>query len=93
MRGYVTDVSAQNLSPKLYQARGSLFISSTRTKYESEKTSSYLTMSPPREREGTVHFTVMTSGVPASLSMQNTAQIPKTISLTVNSVRQGAHYA
>jgi len=89
MRGYVMNVSAQNLSAQLIPgARFSVYLFDKNKVRVGED---FITLNNVGPNETVkVQFTVMTSGVPASLSIQNTAQNPKTISLTVNSIPQGA---
>jgi hypothetical protein len=89
LHGYVMDTTAENLSPKLISsARFSIYLFD-KNKVRIGEDAIGLSNVGPGE---TVRFqtTVMASGVPVSVTIQNTAQAPKTISLTVNSTPQGA---
>jgi hypothetical protein len=89
MHGYVMDTMAVNLSPKLIpSARFSVYLFD-KNKVRIGEDAIELNNLGPGE---TVKFetTVTTSGSPVSVSIQDIAQIPKSISLTVNSTPQGA---
>ncbi len=87
--GYVMDTTAENLSPKLIPAaRFSVYLFD-KNKVRIGEDAIGLSNVGPGE---TVKFetTVMASGVPVSVSIQDIVQAPKSISLTVNSTPQGA---
>jgi len=89
LHGYVMDTTAENLSPKqIPSARFTVYLFD-KNKVRVGEDSIGLNNVGPGE---IVKFqtTVMASGVPVSVSIQDAAQIPKSISLTVNSTPQGA---
>jgi hypothetical protein len=89
LRGYVMDTTAENLSSRLISsARFSVYLFD-KNKVRIGEDAIALTNVGPGE---TVKFetTVMASGTPVAVSIQDSAQIPKSISLTVNSTPQGA---
>ncbi len=89
LHGYVMDTTAENLSPKLIPAaRFSVYLFDKNKVRIGEDAIALSNLGPGE----TVRFqtTVMASGTPVSVSIQDTAQIPKSISLTVNSTPQGA---
>ena len=89
LHGYVMDTTAQNLSQKLIPAaRFSIYLFD-KNKVRIGEDAIALSNVGPGE---TVKFetTVSTSGAPVSVSIQDAAQPPKSISLTVNSTPQGA---
>jgi hypothetical protein len=89
MRGFIMDTTAQNLSPKLIStAKFSVYLFD-KNKIRVGEDSVVLNNVGPSE---TVRFqtTVMASGTPVSVSIQDIEQIPKSITLTVNSTPQGA---
>jgi hypothetical protein len=89
LHGYVMETSAENLSQKLIPtARFSVYLFDKNKVRIGEDAIGLSNLGPGE----TVKFetTVMASGVPASLSIQDVAETPKTISLTVNSTPQGA---
>jgi hypothetical protein len=89
LHGYVMDITAENLSLKLIpSARFSLYLFD-KNKVRIGEDAIALSNVGPGE---TVKFetTVTASGQPVSVSIQESAQVPKSISLTVNSTPQGA---
>ncbi|MGA3070960.1 MAG: PEGA domain-containing protein [Terracidiphilus sp.] len=89
MHGFVMDITAENLSPRLIPtARFSLYLFD-KNKVRIGGDAVALTNLGPGE---SVKFetTVVTSGTPASVSIQEAAQAAKAVSLTVNSTPQGA---
>ncbi len=89
LHGYVMDTSAENLSARpISAARFSVYLFD-KTKARVGEDVITLTNVGPGE---TVRFetTVMASGQPVSVSIQEKTDAGKTISLTVNSVPQGA---
>jgi hypothetical protein len=89
LHGYVMDTTAENLSSKLIPAaRFSLYLFDKSKARVGEDAIALSNVGPGE----TVKFetTVMASGVPVSVSIQEIAQVPKSISLTVNSTPQGA---
>jgi hypothetical protein len=87
--GYVMETTAENLSQRLIpSARFSVYLFD-KNKVRIGEDAIGLNNVGPGE---TVKFetTVMASGIPASVAIQDTAQAPKSISLTVNSTPQGA---
>lgn len=89
MHGYVMDVMAENLSSRpIYSARFSLYLFD-KNKVRIGEDAIGLSNVGPGE---TVKFetTGMASGMPASVSIQEIVQAPKSISVTVNSIPQGA---
>jgi len=88
-REYVIDTTAQNLSPRLIpNARFAVYL------FDKNKTrigEDSITLSNVGPNES-VKFqtTVMASGTPVSVSVTNLEQIPRSVSLTVNSTPQGA---
>ena len=89
LHGYVMDVTAENLSPRLIpDARYSLYLFDKNKVRVGEDTFGLSNVGAGE----TVKFetTIMASGVPASVSIQEISQAAKTISFTVNSTPQGA---
>jgi hypothetical protein len=89
LHGYVMDTTAENLSAKLIPAaRFSIYLFDKNKVRVGEDAIALSNVGPGE----TVKFetTVMASGIPASVSIQDLAQAPKSISLTVNSTPQGA---
>jgi hypothetical protein len=89
LHGYVMDTAAENLSTRLIPSeRFSIYLFDKNKARIGEDTIALSNVGPGE----TVKFqtTVMASGTPVSVSIQETGQIPKSISLTVNSVPQGA---
>jgi hypothetical protein len=89
LHGFVMDTTAENLSPRLIpSARFSVYLFD-KNKVRIGEDAIALSNVGPGE---TVKFqtTIMASGTPTSVTVQDTAQIPKSISLTVNSTPQGA---
>jgi len=89
LHGYVMDITAENLLPRLIPAaRFSLYLFDKNKVRVGEDT---IGLSNVGSGEA-VKFetTVMASGVPASVSIQEISQAAKTISLTVNTTPQGA---
>jgi hypothetical protein len=89
LHGYVMDMTAENLSPRLIPAASfSLYLFDKNKVRVGEDTVGLSNVGAGE----TVKFetTVMASGVPASVSIQEISQAAKTISLTVNSTPQGA---
>ena len=88
-RLYVTDTTAQNLSGNLIQSQHlSLYVFDKKQVRIGDAWMQVDNLGPNE----TVKFqvTVTASGVPATLSVFAASEIPKTVSLTVNSVPQGA---
>ena len=89
LRGYVMDTTAQNLSTKLISsARFSVYLFDKNKVRVGEDVIALNNVGP--DETARFQTTVMASGTPVSVSIQDTEQIPKTISLTVNSTPQGA---
>jgi hypothetical protein len=89
MRGYLLNVAVENLSPRLIPAaRFSLYLFDKNKVRVGEDFIAVNNLGPGETVK--LQFTTSAAGVPASLSIQNTAQAPRTVSLTVNSVPQGA---
>ena len=89
LHGYVMDTTAENLSPKsISSARFAVYLFDKNKVRIGEDTIALSNVGPGE----TVKFetTVMTSGNPVSISVQDSAQIQKSITLTVNSTPQGA---
>jgi hypothetical protein len=89
LHGYVMDVTAENLSPRLIpDARYSLYLFDKNKVRVGEDTFGLSNVGAGE----TVKFetTIMASGVPVSVSIQEISQAAKTISFTVNSTPQGA---
>jgi hypothetical protein len=89
VHGYVMDIAAQNLSPKpIPSARFSLYLFDKDKARVGEDAIALSNVGPGE----TVKFetTVVASGLPVSVSVQDIVQAPKSISLTVNSTPQGA---
>ncbi len=89
LHGYVMDTTAENLSPKrILQARFSVYLFDKNKARIGEDVIALSNVGPGE----TVKFetTVSTSGAPASVSLEQISEAAKTISLTVNSVPQGA---
>jgi hypothetical protein len=89
LHGYVMDVTAENLSPRLIpDARYSLYLFDKNKVRVGEDTFGLSNVGAGE----TVKFetTIMASGVPVSDSIQEISQAAKTISFTVNSTPQGA---
>lgn len=89
LRGYVMDTMAENLSPKSISAARFTVYLFDKNKIRIGEDVIALNNLDPGE---TVKFqtTISASGTPTSVSVQNTAQVPRAISLTVNSTPQGA---
>jgi hypothetical protein len=89
LHGYVMDITAVNLSPRLIPgARFSIYLFDKDKVRVGEDVIALSNVGPGE----TVKFetTVTTSGLPVTVSLQNMAQTSKTVSLTVNSTPQGA---
>lgn len=89
LHGFVMDTTAANLSPRLIPgARFSVYLFDKNKVRIGEDAIALSNLGPGE----TVKFetTVMASGTPVSVSIQDTAQVPKSISFTVNSTPQGA---
>jgi hypothetical protein len=89
LHGYVMDTTAENLSLKLIPAaRFSVYLFDKNKVRIGEDVIALNNLGPGE----TVKFetTVTTSGTPTSVSIQDIAQIRKSVTLTVNSVPQGA---
>lgn len=89
LHGYVMDTMAENLSPKrIPSARFTVYLFDKNKVRVGEDTIGLNNVGPGE----TVKFetTVIASGIPVSVSIQDAAQPPKSISLTVNSTPQGA---
>ena len=89
MHAFVMDTTAQNLSPRLIpSAEFSVHLFDV-NKVQIGKDIIALRNLGPGETEK-FETTVTTSGVPASVSIENIAEAAKAVSLTVNSTPQGA---
>lgn len=91
LHGYVMDIAAQNMSPRLIpSARFSLYLLDKDKARVGEDAFALSNVGPGE----TVKFetTVSASGLPVSVSIQEIVETPKTISLTVNSTPQGAMF-
>jgi hypothetical protein len=89
MHGYAVSVAVQNLSPRLIPgARFSLYLFDKNKVRVGEDFISVNNIGPGETVK--LEFATSASGVPASLSIQAPTQKTRTISLTVNSVPQGA---
>jgi PEGA domain len=89
LHAYVMDTSAENLSPRLIKMeRFSVYLFDKNKARIGEDTITLTNVGPGE----TIKFetTLTTSGAPASLTLHDIAESAKTISLTVNSVPQGA---
>ena len=89
LHGYVMDVAAENLSSRLIPSAGFTLYLFDKNKVRIGEDAIGLSNVGPGE---TVKFqtTVMASGMPVSVSIQEIVQASKSISLTVNSTPQGA---
>jgi hypothetical protein len=89
LHGYVMDTTAQNLSPRrIANAEFKVYLFDKNKVRIGEDTIGLSNVGPGE----TVKFetTVTTSGAPVSVSLEEIAQATKTITMTVNSVPQGA---
>jgi hypothetical protein len=89
LHGYVMDTTAENLSPRrIPQARFKVYLFDKNKTRVGEDTIALNNVGPGE----TVKFetTVMASGNPASVSLEEISDAAKTITLTVNSTPQGA---
>src|SRR5882757_8244499 len=88
-RGYVMDTMAANLSPRVISsARFSVYLFD---KNKIRVGEDFITLNNVGPSETVkLQFTIMTSGTPVSISIQDTAQTARAVSLTVNSTPQGA---
>jgi len=89
LRVYVMDIMAENLSARpISAARFAVYLFDKNKVRISEDVIALNNLGPGE----TVKFqtTITASGTPVSVSIQDTAQIPRTVSLTVNSTPQGA---
>jgi hypothetical protein len=89
MRGYVMNTMVENLSPRpISAARFAVYL------FDKNKVrigEDFIALNNVGSGEAVkVQFTVMASGTPVSVSVQDTEQNPRTVSLTVNSTPQGA---
>jgi hypothetical protein len=89
MHGYVMDVTAENLSPKLISTAQFTVYLFDKNKVRVGEDAITLSNLGPGE---TVKFetTLAASGMPVAVTILDTPQAQKTISLTVNSIPQGA---
>lgn len=89
IRGYVMDTMVQNLSPgSISSARFSVYLFDKNKIRVGEDFIALNNVGPGEAVK--LQFTIMTSGTPVSVSIQDTAQTPRPVSLTVNSTPQGA---
>jgi hypothetical protein len=89
LHGYVMDITAENLSLRLIPAaRFSLYLFDKNKVRVGEDAIGLSNVGPGEAVK--FESTVMASGVPASVSIQEISQAAKTISLTVNTTSQGA---
>jgi hypothetical protein len=89
MHAFVMDTTAQNLSPRLIQnERFSVYLFDKNKVRVGEDVIALRNVGPGETVK--LETTVTTSGVPASVSLENIAQTAKAVSLTVNSTPQGA---
>ena len=89
LHGYVMDTTAENLSKRVIpSARFSVYLFDKNKVRVGEDVISVTNVAPGE----TVKFetTITASGTPVSVSIQDLASVPKSISLTVNSTPQGA---
>jgi hypothetical protein len=88
-RVYVMDTLAENLSPRLISsAQFSVYLFDKNKVRVSED---FITLNNLGPGETTkLQLTLTASGIPVSISIRDTAQIPRAVSLTVNSTPQGA---
>lgn len=89
LHGYVMDTTAENLSARVISsARFAVYLFDKNKVRIGDDVIALSNVGPGE----TVKFqtTVMASGTPASISVADLAQIPKSITLTVNSTPQGA---
>jgi len=89
LRGYVLNTMVENLSPRtIPAARFAVYLFDKNKVRVGED---FITLNNVGSGESVkVEFTVTASGPPASVTIKNEAQNPRTVSLTVNSVPQGA---
>ncbi len=88
-RVYVMDTLAENLSPRLISsAQFSVYLFDKSKVRVSEDVITLNNLGPGESVK--LQLTLTASGVPVSLSIRDTAQIPRVVSLTVNSTPQGA---
>jgi len=88
-RGYVMDTMAANLSPRVISsARFSVYLFDKNKIRVGEDFIALNNVGPGEAVK--LQFTIMTSGTPVSISIQDTAQTARAVSLTVNSTPQGA---
>ena len=89
LHGYVTDMMAQNLTDKpIVGAQFSLFLFDKSKVRVGEDVFSLDQVGPGETVKQ--QTTVVASGVPVSVSVQQAVRVAKTVALTVNSVPQGA---
>jgi hypothetical protein len=89
LHGYVMDIAAQNLSAKpISSARFNVYLFDKSKVRVGEEAIELHSVSPGE----TVKFetTVSASGLPVSVSIEDAVQMPRAISLTINSTPQGA---
>jgi hypothetical protein len=90
LRSYVTDVTAENLSPKLITTqRFSVYILDKKQIRIGEAYMQVENLGPGQLAKFQISFNA--SGVPATLSVLAPRDIPREVSLTINSVPQGAN--
>ena len=88
-RVYVMDTMAENLSPRLISsARFSVYLFDKNKVRVSEDFITLNNVGPGETVK--LQLTLTASGIPVSVSIQDKAQIPRLVSLTVNSTPQGA---
>jgi len=88
-RVYVMDTMAENLSPRLISsAQFSVYLFDKNKVRISEDFITLNNVGPGETVK--LQLTLTASGSPVSVSIQDTAQIPRAVSLTVNSTPQGA---
>jgi hypothetical protein len=89
LHGYVMATTAENLSPRLISAaRFSVYLFDKSKVRVGEDTIGLTNIGPGESVK--FETTVMTSGIPVSVAIQELEQASKSISLTVNSTPQGA---
>jgi hypothetical protein len=89
LHGYVMEITTENLSPRLIPAaRFSLYLFDKNKVRVGEDAIGLSNVGPGEAVK--FETTIMASGVPASVSIQEISQAAKTISMTVNTTPQGA---
>jgi len=89
LRGYVLNTMVENLSPRtIPAARFAVYLFDKNKVRVGEDIITLNNVGPGESVK--VEFTVTASGTPASVTIKDAAQNPRTVSITVNSIPQGA---